>query len=51
MQRSETYLWKLMGILALTEIPLAVDNGLLSVIYNIVLVKYPYKVLHLLKAV
>ncbi len=40
-----------MGIFALTQIPLAVSEGLLSLIVYNVLVKYSYKELHLLKAV
>ncbi|MDE7315007.1 MAG: energy-coupling factor ABC transporter permease [Mucispirillum sp.] len=46
-----TSLWKFMGIFALTQIPLAVSEGLLSVIVYNVLVKYSYKELNLLKAV
>lgn len=46
-----TSLWKFMGIFALTQIPLAVSEGLLSVIVYNVLLKYSYKELNLLKAV
>ncbi len=44
-------LWKFMGIFALTQIPLAVSEGLLSVIVYNVLLKYSHKELTLLKAV
>lgn len=44
-------LWKFMGIFALTQIPLAISEGLLSVIVYNVLLKYSYKELNLLKAV
>ncbi len=46
-----TSLWKFMGIFALTQIPLAVSEGLLSVIVYNVLLKYSHKELTLLKAV
>lgn len=46
-----TSLWKFMGIFALTQIPLAISEGLLSVIVYNVLLKYSHKELSLLKAV
>lgn len=46
-----TSLWKFMGIFAVTQIPLAISEGLLSVIVYNVLLKYSYKELNLLKAV
>ena len=45
-----TSLWKFMSIFALTQIPLAISEGLLSVIVYGVLVKYSYKELNMLKA-
>lgn len=46
-----TSLWKFLGIFAVTQLPLAVSEGLLSVIVYNILVKYSYKELSLLKAV
>lgn len=44
-------LWKFLGIFAVTQLPLAVSEGLLSVIVYNILVKYSHKELSLLKAV
>lgn len=46
-----TSLWKFLGIFAVTQVPLAISEGILSVIVYNVLVKYSYKELHDLKAV
>lgn len=46
-----TSLWKFMSIFALTQLPLAVSEGLLSLIVYNVLLKYSNKELSLLKAI
>lgn len=46
-----TSLWKFLGIFAVTQVPLAISEGLLSVIVYNVLVKYSYKEINALKAI
>lgn len=46
-----TSLVKFLGIFAVTQVPIAISEGLLSVIVYNVLVKYSYKEMHELKAV
>lgn len=46
-----TSLVKFLGIFAVTQVPIAISEGLLSVVVYNVLVKYSYKEMHELKAV